>query len=554
MIKKVFFSFWLSLVDRILPDLPYIIASLIGGLLMGLTVAPTNLFFLAWIAFVPLYIAVWRSFWTAVISAILWGFAYHGFALFWITGVHPMTWMGVSWFNSILIALFCWLFITFWGVALVVTWAILSNKFINHQNTFRSLESDNFKNRKFNQKGVYFPWLKSSIMPIITSISLWCCLEKIWSLGPLWWSSLSFTQSPYNLLILQSLKLSGITIVTALILLVNCLIAQSLIFIFQGKRKKFNLYLVSSLIILFTSHLLGFLAYQNPIVNDNNEMIKVGFIQGNIPNEIKFYDPGVITAIENYSRGYRDLAPENVDLIITPETALPFFYKDIVNNTSFYSLIEQKQVPIVLGAFKKVDRNHYKNSLFVIDGEGTIIDRYDKIKLVPLGEYVPFNKILGGIISRLSPLDTYLLPGDNGQTIQTTIGQVTIGICYDSAFSGVFRRQTLEGGKFIITSSNNAHYSDTMPTQHHAQDIMRAIENDRWVARVSNTGYSGVIDPKGNTIWISQLNQYQIHHDIVYGRQNLSFYVKYGDWLSILFALYLLFYFISEVLSSKLLK
>ena len=499
---------------------------LLSGLLMGFTVAPTNLWWLGWLAPTTLWVVLNlnsnnRS--ISLLSAFLWGFAYHGFALFWITGIHPLTWMGVSWWCSISIALFCWLFITIWGASLVVIWAYLTHSFI------------------LKQKRSY-SWLNSPIVSIVTAVSLWCLLEKIWSFSSLWWTSISFTQSPENLFFLQLLKLSGSTTITGLILLVNFLNAQFIINFLQSKKGGFNRYLLSGLTILLISHLLGFISYQNNVVDDSQKKVKVGLIQGNIPNEIKLYDPGLATAMKNYSRGYQDLAKQDVDLIITPETALPFFFESIQNNSPFYPLIKKEQVPILLGAFKKIDQTHYKNSLFVVDGEGNVIDRYDKIKLVPLGEYVPFNKILGGIISRLSPLDTYLIAGESQQSINTTIGKVVIGICYDSAFSEVFRSQTLQGGQFIVTSSNNAHYSDTMPTQHHAQDVMRAIENDRWLARVSNTGYSGVINPRGDTIWISQLNQYQIHEDEIYTNQNLTFFVKYGDWLSVLMTLYLLIY------------
>jgi len=57
--------------------------------------------------------------------------------------------------------------------------------------------------------------------------------------------------------------------------------------------------------------------------------------------------------------------------------------------------------------------------------------------------------------------------------------------------------------QFILSASNNAHYSPAMPAQHHAQDVMRAIESDRWAVRATNTGYSGIIDPRQNRVAIS---------------------------------------------------
>jgi apolipoprotein N-acyltransferase len=112
-----------------------------------------------------------------------------------------------------------------------------------------------------------------------------------------------------------------------------------------------------------------------------------------------------------------------------------------------------------------------------------------------LGEYIPFEQALGHLVDRLSPLDAHLIAGRATQLFETPFGRAIVGICYESAFAKHFRRQAAAGGQFILTASNNAHYSETMPAQHHAQDVMRAIETDRWAVRATNTGYSGIVDP-----------------------------------------------------------
>ncbi|MEY2984231.1 MAG: Apolipoprotein N-acyltransferase, partial [Cyanobacteriota bacterium] len=162
-----------------------------------------------------------------------------------------------------------------------------------------------------------------------------------------------------------------------------------------------------------------------------------------------------------------------------------------------------------------------------------LIDRYDKVKLVPLGEYIPFAKLLGKFIQRLSPLKDQLVPGDRPVVLNTPFGQGIVSICYESAFPELFRQQLLQGGDFILSSANNAHYSNAMPAQHHALDVMRAIENDRWLARATNTGYSAIISPQGDTLWLSDLNQYQLHAGTIYRRQTRTLYADWGDWLTI---------------------
>ncbi|VXD16209.1 Apolipoprotein N-acyltransferase [Planktothrix serta PCC 8927] len=504
----------------------------IGGVLMGLATEPWGFWGFAWVALVPL----WVNFFTLpnpvetrqgatlkfpLILAFVWGICYYGIALFWITGIHPMTWLGVTWLASLAIALFAWSFITLWGTALVIIWAglflILSSKLSQRVST-----------------------ISLAFTRVLIATALWCGLESLWSSGALWWSSLSYTQSFGNLIILQLGQISGPTTITALLLIVNGLIAESVI-LNQNKSGILGInhhhqksYFLSSLalFILLITHGIGLTLYNRPLQNNPEQALKIGIIQGNIPNEIKLNYSGYLKALNGYTTGYITLANQGVDLVVTPETALPFFWTDanLRENSAFYQAILNKKVPALVGGFAS-KLGGYTNSLFAIDGGGDIISEYDKVNLVPLGEFIPFSEILGQFIRRLSPLEATLIHGKPGQEFQTPFGQVTVGICYDSAFANHFRRQTATGGEFIITASNDAHYSSTMLTQHHALDVMRAIENHRWTIRATNTGYSAVVDPQGRTRWISNHNTYELYADTIYRNQTQTLYVRWGDWL-----------------------
>ncbi len=513
----------------------------ISGILMGLTPAPVEAWYLAWIALVPLWILILTKENNTFLIALAWGCGYHGLTLFWITGIHPMTWMGVPWLASLAIALLCWLFITLWGAVLVVAWSA-GMTFLKKT-----------KNKK-NFSASSFPFT-DALLRVLIGVSLWCVLEAIWSQGSLWWSSLSYTQSPHNLAILQLSQLSGPSTITAAIVAVNGLIAEALHGLFAidhspvGKQARSlainynrNIYhfLTSPSFLIFnfaflifiTLHLMGFWLYSRPVVQSADTAIQVGIIQGNIPNEIKLYPAGWRKGIEGYTAGYETLAAEGVDAVLTPETALPFLWDDQVRSrSSFYQAILDRGVLVWVGAFGQEGRS-FTNSLFSVTGTGETFSRYDKVKLVPLGEYIPFEEILGRLIDRLSPLDAHLAGGKLNQIFGTPFGRAIVGICYESAFAEHFRRQAAQGGEFIITASNNAHYSNTMPAQHHAQDVMRAIETDRWAARATNTGYSAIVDPRGRTLWISGINTYELHADTIYRRQTQTLYVRWGDWLT----------------------
>lgn len=489
--------------------------ALVSGVLMGLTVAPVNAWFLAWIAIAPLWVLLVT---TAkpkelIFYSILWGIGYHGIAISWITGIHPMTWMGVPWLASIAIALFCWIFLTLWGASLVVSWAMC-------QYWLNSLS-------------------KSAITRISTGVALWCGLETLWSLGPLYWSSISYTQSPHNLTIVHLGQISGSMTVTAAIVAVNIVVAESWI---NRQKQKANFvsfvsagffdqkYISLAAILLIGFHLIGFALYNRPLTQPPETALKVGIIQGNVPNEIKLYPEGFQRAIAGYTTGYNTLADAGVDAVLTPEGALPFSWSD-VTRSSFYAAVLNKGVVAWIGAFGAQGRS-YTNSLFTLTSTGEVFSRYDKAKLVPIGEYVPFEQFLGGIVQRLSPLDEHQVAGSPDQVFDTPFGRAIASICYESAFARHFQRQAKLGGQFILSAANNAHYSPAMPAQHHAQDVMRAIETDRWAVRATNTGYSGIVDPHGKTEWLSQLNTYQLHAATIYRRETQTLYVRWGDWLT----------------------
>ncbi|CCH67202.1 Apolipoprotein N-acyltransferase [Richelia intracellularis HH01] len=493
----------------------------LSGVLMGMTVAPVGAWFLAWFALVPLWLMIFdkepkrKLYFHISLVSIAWGIGYHGTSLSWITSIHPMTWMKVSWLASLGISLFCWVFITFWGAILLLPWGI----------------------------GLFLLTSKlNSLSRVLVGTALWCGLEAIWSYGPLWWSSLSYTQSPNNLIVLHIGQISGPNTVTAAIVAVNGLIAEAYkanrareSYILEMELKlrtivQFQYYLLPLTLFLMV-HIIGWSLYKVPLNQTAETALKVGIIQGNIPNTIKLYPEGLYKAITGYTMGYINLVKQGVNVVLTPEGALPFFEERIMASP-LVAAVKDKGVVAWIGGFAPYQDSEYTNSVFTVTREGEVFSRYDKVKLVPLGEYVPFKEILGTAISRLSPLKANQVHGLETQVFDTPFGRAIIAICYESAFSERFRYQASVGGQFILSSSNDAHYSAAMPAQHHALDIMRAIENDRWAVRATNTGYSAFVNPHGRTLWISGHNTYEIKAETIYKRQTQTLYVRWGDWLT----------------------
>jgi apolipoprotein N-acyltransferase len=483
---------------------PYLIA-FGSGLVMGLTPAPLGLWWLAWLALAPLWILIiTKQAKSSILVGLLWGLGYHGMVLVWITELHPLTWMGLSWSTSVAIALFCWLFVTLWGAAIPAIWAGVMGRLGSMAIGLR----------------------------LLIGTGLWCGLEWLWTQSPLWWTSLALTQSPANLVILHLGQLSGPTAVIAPLVIVNGLLAEVLMAHPRLNAQTFKTLCLLPLPIFLVFHLLGWGLYSRPLLDAPAAALKVGIIQGNVPIRIKLTAAGYQQSIEAYSEGYQTLANQGVEAVLMPEGAFPVVWTDPDRpRTAFDQAVADRQVPVWVGSFGTRE-GRVTQSLFTLTGAGQITGRYDKIKLVPLGEYVPFPEILGKFVSRLSSLKAEMVPGLPNQQFDTPFGQAIAGICFDSAFAHLFRNQAATGGEFILTASNNDPYNSVMMAQHHAQDVMRAIETDRWAVRATNTGYSGLVDPHGQTRWRSGFRVYQLYAGTIYRRQSQTLYVRWGDWLT----------------------
>jgi apolipoprotein N-acyltransferase len=464
-----------------------------AGVLMSCAAPPLSLWGLAWIALVPL----WMCKTSGIRSAIAWGLAYHGLTLHWITGLHPLTWLGVPWVASVMIVAFVWLFVTLWGTAFVCAWV-------------------------WGLSGLR-RWNVPPMVRVLAGTGLWCGLETLRQQSFLDWTTLALTQSPHNLAILHLGQISGSMAVTAAIVAVNGLIAET-----WTVRSRW----VAAIALLLALHGFGFWLYSQPLTQTPETALKVGIVQINVPTRIKLFGEGLRRALIGFSSGYRELADQKVDAVLTSEGALPFLWEEPNrSNNLVYKAILEKQVPMWLGTFVR-EGSRYTQSLLTLDGKGETIGRYNKVKLVALAEYLPFENILGGLIGRLSPISSYMQPGDFNQQFNTPFGRATVGICYDSAFPELFRLQVARGAQFLLTAANLDPYSEVLMMQQQAHDVMRSIESDRWSARSTNTGYSGIIDPHGRIIWRSQPSKYEIHAGTIYRRKTQTLYVYWGDWLT----------------------
>lgn len=490
-----------------------ILAAWFWGVVTGLATEPLGWWPLAWIGLMGLWLCVLggdgpgrsRCGWLG----LAWGLGYNGTGLFWLTGLHPMTWLGVPWLQSLAIAVTCWIVATLWGSVVPTAWAIAMGRWGSSEKVSEKLSA----------------WRR-----VLVGAALWCGLEWLMLQTPLWWPSLALTQSPNNLAIAHLGRLSGTSAIAAVMVASAGLAAVAW-------RSRSRSGAIAAAVLVIAGHGIGGLWLLQPLNDVPETALNIGIIQGNIPNELKFGSEGWRRALLGYTRGYEILADRGVDLVLLPETAMPVLWDDAARtNTSLGQAIGDRQVPALVGTFLR-SRDRLTNSLILetgrdLDRTARPNDRYDKVQLVPLGEYIPFEDLLGNLIDRLSPLDAHLAKGDRDQILDTPWGRAIAAICYDSAYGERFRTQAHQGGQFIVSAANDAHYRQSMYAQHHAQDVLRAIETDRWAARATNTGYSAIVDPHGHTPWRSPAHEYVLHNGPIHRRAGQTPYVRWGDWLT----------------------
>jgi apolipoprotein N-acyltransferase len=227
--------------------------------------------------------------------------------------------------------------------------------------------------------------------------------------------------------------------------------------------------------------------------------------------------------------------PEAPNDFIVIEPPLPASISSQEFRTAISSLARAANAPIIVGTFgidtdPEVKRGYdLYNSADFITSDGRFVGRYDKMHLVPFGEYVPYKKLFffaGSLLQDVGLLD----PGKH-RTVFTTGGH-TYGtfICYESVFGDEMRQNAEMGADVLVNISDDGWYGDTSAAWEHLNMVrMRAIENHRWVLRATNTGVTAAIDPYGRVVTSAPRHirtslrvRFDYEHDV-------TFYSAHGD-------------------------
>ncbi|MBI5102446.1 MAG: apolipoprotein N-acyltransferase [Nitrospirae bacterium] len=481
-----------------------------SGALIVLAFPAFDFFPLAWVALLPLLISLWdRTPREAFRSGYVFGIIYFFGTLYWI-------------YHSIAV---------FGGVPLAASLCLVF-LLCSYLGLYPAL----------------FAWAfallvrKTKLPAMIVAPVVWVVLEflKSYIFTGFPWASIGYSQYRF-LHIIQVADIVGIYGISFLVIAVNGALFD--IVVFKRRLKDMPLYPViysyagfAALALMVTAS-LGYGVWRLGQQREH-ESLRVSVIQGSIDQNRKwdpaFQKEALDTYVDLSRKAVASSAPE---LLIWPETAVPFLFDYDGDNTA--KLIQtQKDLGayLLLGSVmvreKTKDKTLLTNSAILLDREGKPVYKYDKIHLVPFGEYVPLKKMLFFVDKVAAGIVDYV-PGESYVRGSAGFGSFGTMICYEIIFPGLVRKFYTKGGDFIVTITNDAWFGKTAgPYQHFSMSVFRAIENRKPVVRAANTGISGFIDSSGRILTSTRLFSREFLSAEVKKDTTLTFYTNYGDLFS----------------------
>ena len=491
----------------------------LGGIVLGALVSAWLVFLsfpkashagLAWIALVPFLLGISkiRGFWSSFFYGWFTAFLFHAGLFYWIyyTCVHGG---GLS----PILSLGAW-----WGLC-----AVLSLQFACFGGSCYFLK----------KAGCFFPLLAACAFVTLEWLHQ---TIAFYGLGFPW---LMWGYTQWNVpALLQIASYAGVYGISFMIILVNGLGALAFA---KGIRKASIGYLLTAVAIflglyIFGSHRLPVSGMKSgadfkPLLN-----VEAALMQPNI-DQYKKWDEQFEQEITNtlWQLGSR-LENERVMLTVWPESVLPGELADERYANLIRNILTVSGSYQILGAAINQGGQRYVGA-YLIEPDG-LLQSYRKIKLVPFGEYLPAGKLLRRVLPQADIMgeNGEFIPGSADQPLLNA-GGVALGttICYEAIFPQVWHLQNKQGAKLFVNLTNDAWFFDTAaPYQHIAANVLRAVENNRFVLRAANTGFSAVIDPFGRVLQKSDLFALDLLRASVplqiSNTKNL--YTRWGDWFA----------------------
>ena len=473
------------------------LAIIIAAIFFSLAFAPSPLWFLGYFA-VPLFVAALhkdRNFWSGFRSGYWFGFIISLVTLYWVAVVTVTGFVALALAHPVYYALVGGLYAAIRRK--VGAWALAA-------------------------------------LPLI-----WLAMEYIRSLSELSfpWLNLSYTQWE-NLAIVQLAGFAGDAAVSFFVVIVGVLLYLGYS---RLKRPVASLLWFFAAILVYTGgYFVG--AFQLQEIETDS---RVAVLQGNVANKDKWRSGSIDHNFYNYEELTDSAAAAGATLVIWPETAAPCY---LAQERAYLNWVEgiaaKYKVDMLVGALylteNELEENYYSNSAYFFRPTGVKLPPYNKQKLVPFSEHVPYSHQVGWIdgFRKLLKSDLGLdvsnfRPGDSLAIYRSGSKVVVPLICFEVVYPAYVREMVNLGANLLTVITNDAWFGETAgPYQHAAMPVFRAVENRCWLIRAANTGISEVIDPNGRVVQSLALGERGYLVADVGGKSGETMFDRHGLWLS----------------------
>lgn len=478
------------------------LAAAIGGVMLALAFPPWRLDFLLWLAFVPLLYSLEgeRDVGRASLISGLFGATFFLIDVRWVLDtlmIHGRFSLAASLFTYVALAAFLSVFPTLFGFVVAL-------------------------------------FVRRGISGTVVAPLAWVSTEYL--------RSMVFTGFPWDLVgyafaerlhFVQLADITGVYGISFLVVLVNGGIFE-LLRLCSGRKKGDGRLVVAAALMLAMTAAYGYqrlATYSSPTPEQG---FPVAVLQGNIPQDIKWEVSERRRTFETYERLARTAVQQGARLLVWPETSAPVLFGSLDLDWRIPTMMSAHLgVPMLVGApsIRVIhDKTVYHNSAFLVDATG-IRYRYDKIHLVPFGEYMPLSWLLPlgpGIAAR----EEDYTPGETMTVMHVPGGSsFSVLICYEAIFPDLARTAVKTGARFLVNMTNDGWFGrSAAPEQHLAMAGIRSIENRVWMVRAANTGISAAFDATGRRVSHIPLEQEGVFIvSVPESPSAKTFYNQYGD-------------------------
>jgi apolipoprotein N-acyltransferase len=268
--------------------------------------------------------------------------------------------------------------------------------------------------------------------------------------------------------------------------------------------------------------------------------LRIAAVQGGGPQGTRFFDAEAQLVYVRHLEATK-LVQTPVDVVLWPENVVNI--EGRVTNSAvgdeLSAIARQLDTTFLVGVVEG-DGNGFHNGQVAIDSNGNYIDRYEKVRRVPFGEYVPLRGLLehfaGDTLIRRDAYD-----GADPALLRTPAGTFGVAISWEVFFPDRARAAIRQGGEVLLNPTNGASFHGSIiQSQQLAASRLRAIENGRWVVQAAPTGFSAIITPSGDVVQRAGISETRVLEGTIQRRTGLTWATRVGDWLAVILSVLLI--------------